>query len=202
MRKIIVNEHLSLDGVIQGPGGPDEDTTGGFELGGWTAKYSDDVSDQSIMEVLNRPYDLLLGRFTYDIWKAYWPFQTGPIPEKFNAINKYVATQSLEEGSWQNTVLLNGDTIQQVKVLKASDGPDLQMWGSADFIQSLLRHSLIDEINLWVYPVVLGKGKRLFAGGTIPGAFKLSKHAVSGTNVFIATYIPNGEVQIGQAGAD
>ena len=202
MRKIIINEHMTLDGVIQGPGGPEEDRTGGFELGGWSATYSDDVTQQSIFEVLNEDYDLLLGRFTYGIWAPYWPMQAGPIAEKFNQIKKFVATQTFTEGIWQGTILLTGDTLEQVKTLKASDGPDLHMWGSADFIQTLLQHNLIDRMNLWTYPVILGKGKKLFAEGTMPVGMQMTKHAVSSTGVVCATYEPIGDVPIGDATKD
>lgn len=192
---------MSLDGVIQAPGGPDEDTTGGFELGGWSVTQWDSIMEQAMAEGMQQPYDLLLGRFTYDIWAPYWPSITnGPIAEKFNRINKYVGTQTLREASWQGTTLLNGDTIQQVRELKATDGIDLQMFGSANFIQSLLRHGLIDQMNIWIYPVVLGKGKRLFAEGTVPGSFKLTKYVVSTTGVIIGTYEPDGEVPVGIAG--
>jgi dihydrofolate reductase len=202
MRRIIINEHLSLDGVIQGPGGPDEDTSGGFELGGWSAKYGDEISGKSMMDAMAENYDLLLGRVTFDIWEPYWPNQSGPIADKFNGIKKYVATKTRTESSWEGTVLLNGDTIEQVKALKASDGPDLHMWGSADFIQSLFENGLIDKMNLWIYPVVLGKGKKLFAGGTMPGGFKLVKHAVASTGLICTSYETNGEVLIGNAGEE
>jgi dihydrofolate reductase len=202
MRRIIINEHLSLDGVMQGPGGPDEDRTGGFELGGWSAKHADDITRQSLSEALQEDYDLLLGRFTYEIWAPFWPHQTGPIAEKFNGIKKYVATRTLTEASWDGTVLLTEDAIEQLKALKASDGPDLHMWGSAEFIQSLLQNHLIDRINLWIYPVVLGKGKKLFADGTVPSGLKLTKHAVSSTGVICASYEPDGEVRVGNASED
>ena len=192
MRRIIINEHLSLDGVIQGPGGADEDRSGGFELGGWTARFSDDVTGKTIIETINQPYDLLLGRVTYQIWEPYWPFQKGPIADKFNGIKKYVATQTLTESAWEGTVLLHGDTIEQVKALKVSDGPDLHIWGSANFIQSLLENGLIDQMNLWIYPIVLGSGKKLFAHGTLPASFKLAKHAVSPMGVFVGTYEVDG----------
>jgi dihydrofolate reductase len=198
MRRIIINEHLTLDGVIQGPGGTDEDTADGFDLGGWTAKYGDDISGKSIMDAIQGDYDLLLGRVTYQIWEPYWPFQKGPVAEKFNAIRKYVATQTLTSSSWQGTVLLNGDTIEQVKALKASDGTDLHIWGSGHFIQSLFENGLIDQMNLWIYPVVLGKGKKLFAGGALPGGFKLVKHAVASTGLIFASYESNGEVLLGE----
>lgn len=200
MRKIIVNEFMSLDGVIQGPGGPEEDTSNGFALGGWTAPLSDASTQKAIGERMQQEYDLLLGRFTYDIWAAYWPFQNGPMADKFNGIKKYVATQTLQQASWEGTVLLNGDTIAAVKELKNSDGPDLQMWGSANFIQSLLQHQLIDRLHLMIFPLALGTGKKLFAGGLVPGSFKLTQHTVSSTGVIMATYEPNGEVLIGHAG--
>jgi dihydrofolate reductase len=200
MRKIIINEFMSLDGVIQGPGGPDEDTTNGFKLGGWSATQWDETMHQVMAGQMYKDYDLLLGRFTYDIWAPYWPFQKSPIAEKFNGIKKYVATQTLKEASWEGTILLNGDTIEQVKALRASDGIDLQMWGSADFIQSLLRYGLIDEMNIWIFPLLLGKGKKLFQEGAVPGNFKLTNHAVSTTGVILTTYEPNGEVPIGHAG--
>lgn len=201
MRRIITNEFMSLDGVIQGPGGPDEDTTGGFELGGWSVTQWDAHMEQFMDEIMNQDYDLLLGRFTYDIWAPYWPkVDNNPIAVKFNRITKYVATRTLTEASWNGTVLLNGDTIAQVKELKAGDGPDLQMWGSADFIQSLRRHGLIDQMNIFIYPVVLGKGKKLFADGTVRGNFKMTRHIVSTTGVIIGVYEPDGEVPVGVAG--
>lgn len=201
MRKIITTTFMSLDGVIQGPGGPEEDTTGGLELGGWSVTQWDDLMQQVMSEEIAKPYDLLLGRFTYNIWAPYWPsIRNSPIAEKFNQVKKYVATQTLTEASWQETILLNGDTIAQVKALKATEGVDLQMWGSANFIQSLLQHRLIDRMDIWIFPVVLGKGKKLFAEGTVPGNFKLTKHAVSTTGVFLTTYEPDGEVPIGRAG--
>jgi len=202
MRRIIINEHLSLDGVIQGPGGPDEDTSGGFELGGWSANYADEVTRESLFAALNADYDLLLGRVTFGIWEPYWPKQDGPIAEKFNRIKKYVATKTLSEASWEGTVLLNGDTTEQIKELKASDGPDLHIWGSADFIQTLFQNGLVDQMNVWIYPVVLGKGKRLFAEGTLPSGLKMIQHAVSSTGVICASFEFNGEVPVGNAADD
>ena len=191
---------MSLDGVIQGPGGPQEDTSNGFALGGWSATQWDETMQQIMTERMQMNYDLLLGRFTYDIWAAYWPFQNDQIAAKFNGITKYVATQTLQEASWENTILLNGDTIEQLKALKDSEGADLQMWGSADFIQSLLRHALIDQMNIWIFPLMLGKGKRLFREDTPPGNFKLTQHTLSSTGVILTTYEPNGEVPTGLAG--
>jgi len=200
MRRIIINEFMSLDGVIQGPGGPDEDRSNGFELGGWSVTQWDHNMQQVMTKRMQMEYDLLLGRFTYEIWAPYWPFQNGPIADKFNSIKKYVATQTLKEASWKNTVLLNGDTIEQVKALKASDGIDLQMYGSAGFIQSLLQYGLIDQMNIWIFPVVLGKGKKLFREETVPGSFKLISYTVSATGVIMTSYEPNGEVPVGVAG--
>ncbi|WP_031528151.1 dihydrofolate reductase family protein [Dyadobacter crusticola] len=201
MRKIIINEFMTLDGVIQGPGGPNEDTTNGFDLGGWVAKKSDEISDKILMDIMIQPYDLLLGRFTYEIWEPYWPAQTGPIAEKFSQVKKYVASRTRKEGSWEGTVFLYGDAVEQVKALKAEEGgPDLQMWGSADFIQSLLQNGLIDQMNIFIHPVILGKGKKLFQDGIMPGNFKLTKHTVSTTGVILGTYEADGKVQFGNAG--
>ncbi|TLV02755.1 dihydrofolate reductase family protein [Dyadobacter luticola] len=198
MRRIIMNEHLTLDGVIQGPGGPDEDTSGGFELGGWSAPFGDEVTGKTVMATLEQPFDLLLGRVTYKIWEPFWPFQSGPIADKFNSIKKYVATQTLTETSWGNTILLNGDTLEQIKELKATDGPDLQIWGSGNFVQTLLQNGLIDQMNIWLYPVVLGKGKRLFEGAAVPGNFKLTKNVVSDKGVIVSTYEADGKVKLGR----
>jgi dihydrofolate reductase len=191
---------MSLDGVIQGPGGPEEDLSNGFKLGGWSATQWDDIMEQVMAERMDEDYDLLLGRFTYGIWAPYWPSQKSPIADKFNRIKKYVATQTLQEASWAGTILLNGDTIEQVKALKSEPGINLQMWGSANFIQSLLLHGLIDQMNIWIFPVVLGKGKKLFQEDTFSANFKLTQHKVSKTGVILTTYEPNGEVPIGKAG--
>ncbi|ACT92601.1 dihydrofolate reductase family protein [Dyadobacter fermentans] len=198
MRKIITNTFATLDGVIQAPGGPEEDRAGGFELGGWSFHYWDEIMGQVMDEGMSRPYDLLLGRKTYDIFAAHWPFmENDPTAEQFNACNKYVATQTLKDATWQNTVLLNGDTLAQLKALKSEDGIDLQVHGSADFIQTLLRHNLIDEMNIWIFPLVIGQGKKLFANGTVPSNLKLTKHSVSSTGVIMTTYVPDGEIKVG-----
>ena len=201
MKRIIVYEFMSLDGVIQGPGGPEEDTSGDFRLGGWTATQWDDQMQQAMAARMQQPFDLLLGRFTYDIWAPYWPFvKDGSISAPFNRATKYVATQTLKSGSWEKTVLLNDNTIDKVAALKKEDGKDLHMYGSADFIQSLLKHGLIDDLNLWIFPVVLGKGKKMFADDTFSGNFKLTQHVLSTTGVILTTYQPNGEVPVGTAG--
>jgi len=158
---------------------------------------------QVMGEGMSQPYDLLLGRKTYDIFAAHWPFiENDPTAEQFNACTKYVATQTLKEASWQNTELLNGDTVAQIKALKATDDVDLQVHGSCDFIQTLLRHNLIDEMNIWIFPLVIGHGKKLFAGGTIPSNLKLTKHAISRTGVIITTYVPDGEIKTGSFALD
>jgi dihydrofolate reductase len=201
MRKIIVYEFMSLDGVIQGPGGPDEDTSGDFKLGGWSVTQWDDLMEQAMASRMQQPFDLLLGRFTYDLWAAYWPFvKDGKISSPFNRATKYVGTQTLKEGSWEKTVLLNNNTIEQLTALKAEDGKDLHMYGSADFIQSLLKYGLIDELNLWIFPVVLGSGKKMFSDKTFSRNFKVTKYALSTTGVVLATYQPGGDVPVGRAG--
>lgn len=201
MRKIIVYEFMSLDGVIQGPGGPNEDTSGNFTLGGWTATQWDDRMEQAMAARMQKPFDLLLGRFTYDIWAPYWPVvKDGAISGPFNRATKFVGTKTLKSGSWERTILLNSDTINQVAALKKEDGKDLHMYGSADFIQSLLNHGLIDELNLWIFPVVLGKGKKMFADETFSRNFKVTQHAMSKTGVMLTTYQPDGEVPLGRAG--
>jgi dihydrofolate reductase len=187
MRKVIVLEHMSLDGVIQGQGGPHEDTSGGFTLGGWSAPYSDEVLGTALRRQMSRPFDLLLGRKTFDIWEHYWP-RHGDIWPGVNTATKYVASTTRTSSEWQPTVFLNGDVPAAVAALKQEDGPDLNVWGSGDLIQTLLGHDLVDAFRLMIYPVTLGGGKRLFAGGTLPAAFRVSEGVVSPSGVVIATY--------------
>jgi dihydrofolate reductase len=197
MRKIIVLSFISLDGVMQAPGGPTEDTSGGFKYGGWTFPYFDEVASTEMSEQIKPPFDLLLGKTTYDIWVAYWPHQSGPIADPFNACVKYVASHEPFEPTWQNTTVLTGDVVSQVKQLKSADGPDLQVHGSGNFIQSLLKHDLVDELWLKIFPVTLGPGKKLFAEGTIPAAFKLTDSKVSPLGVIFANYQREGQVKTG-----
>jgi dihydrofolate reductase len=200
MRKIIVLSFITLDGVMQAPGGPGEDTSGGFEYGGWTVPYFDDFSGQVIDEQTGHPFDLLLGRKTYDIFAGYWPHQdesTTPFARKFNKARKYVASHSLIKLDWNNSVLLQEDIVEEIKKLKAEDGPELQVYGSGDFIQTLLKNDLVDELWLKIFPVTLGMGKRLFTDGGIPAAFKLTDSKVSPKGVIIANYERAGEVQTG-----
>jgi dihydrofolate reductase len=201
MRKITAATFVSLDGVMQAPGGPEEDPTGGFKFGGWTFPYFDEALGTSMGEIFEKPFDLLLGRKTYDIFAAYWPQYKGgpdaPIAEAFNKVTKYVASRSKRKFDWNNSQWLGEDTVASLKKIKAGDGPDLLIQGSGDLIQTLLKHGLIDEFTVLVFPVLLGKGKRLFAEGTVPFALKLVKSQSYPTGVIVATYRPDGEVRTG-----
>ncbi|MEZ4614820.1 MAG: dihydrofolate reductase family protein [Caldilineaceae bacterium] len=194
MRKLIVLEHLSLDGVIQGPGGPEEDTSGGFTYGGWVGPFSDEVSGTALRKQMNMPFDLLLGRKTFDIWEPYWPHH-GDIWPNVNKATKYVASNSRTSSEWQPSVFLRGDVAEKVANLKQESGPDLHVWGSGDFLQTLIKHDLVDLFWLMIYPVTLGSGKRLFAAGTIPAAFKVTDSVVSPSGVIVVSYERNGELK-------
>jgi len=187
LRRIIVHEHLSLDGVIQGPGGPDEDPSGGFALGGWIRKYSDPILGDRLRGQMNSPFDLLLGRKTYDIWAPYWPQHPDAWPNA-NRATKYVASNSVTSGSWHPTTVLSGDIVTQIEALKRQPGPDLHVWGSTNLVQTLLKHDLLDAFWLLIYPLTLGVGKRLFAAGTIPLEFRLRESTVTPSGVLSATY--------------
>jgi dihydrofolate reductase len=198
MRKIIAGVFQSLDGVMQSPGAPEEDPTGGFTLGGWSATLWDEVMGQQMDGLMGGDFDLLLGRNTYDIFAAYWPFQSGdPIGEKFDAVTKYVVTSSTEPLGWANSVAINGDAAAGIAKVKASEGPDLLIQGSTKLYPALLEAGLIDRLFLMTFPVVLGGGKRLFADGVKPGAMRLVESTASTTGVIIATYEPAGPVPIG-----
>ncbi|MER8488585.1 dihydrofolate reductase family protein [Mesorhizobium australicum] len=197
MRKIIAATFVSLDGVMQAPGGPEEDPVGGFEFGGWTFHYFDEVGGAAMEELFSRPFALLLGRRTYDIFAAYWPYQKDPIADAFNPATKYVATHRPDTLTWQNTHALGPDIITALRRLKQEDGPDLLIQGSGDLIQTLLTNGLIDEIRLMIFPLLLGKGKRLFGDTAMPAAFKLVKSRTSTTGVIIATYERAGEIKVG-----
>jgi dihydrofolate reductase len=196
MRKIIVLSFISLDGVMQAPGGPTEDTSGDFKFGGWTVPYFDEAAGKLMDEQMTKPFDLLLGRKTYDIFAGYWPQHVDAWPQADKAV-KYVASHSLEKGSWEKTVILNGDVVEELKKLKASDGPDLQVHGSGNFIQTLLKHDLVDEMWLKIFPLTLGKGKKLFAEGTIPAAFTLIDSQTTPSGVIFTNYKRAGEVKTG-----
>ena len=196
MRKIIVLTFLSLDGVMQGPGGPTEDTSGNFTYGGWTVPYFDEFLGNIMGEQMGQPFDLLLGRKTFEIFASYWPQHVEEGPEINNA-TKYVASNTLTSHEWQKSVFLSGNVADEIKKLKAQDGLDLQVHGSAELIQTLLEHDLVDEFWLKIFPVTLGAGKRLFDQGTIPAAFALVDSKTSPSGVIIATLKRAGEVKTG-----
>ncbi|MER8595633.1 dihydrofolate reductase family protein [Mesorhizobium sp. M1182] len=198
MRKIIAATFVSLDGVMQAPGGPQEDPVGGFKFGGWTFHYWDDVMGAAMGETFSKPFALLLGRKTYDIFAAHWPYQKNdPIADSFNAVTKYVATHRPDSLSWQNSQPLGSDVVATLRRMKQEDGPDLLIQGSSELIQTLLANDLIDEISLLIFPLVLGKGKKLFGSGTIPAAFKLTRSQASTTGVIMASYERSGEIKTG-----
>lgn len=187
MRKLIVLEHITLDGVIQAPGGPEEDPSGGFAHGGWIASYSDAVLGTALRKQMNSPFDLLLGRKTFDIWEPYWPHHADIWPG-VNTATKYVASNTLTSSTWQTTVFLSGDVAEKVAHLKQQPGPDLHVWGSGHLLQTLIQHNLVDVFWLMMYPLTLGGGKRLFAEGTIPTSFKVTESQVTPSGVIVVNY--------------
>ena len=199
MRTLAVTTFVSLDGVMQAPGGPDEDPTGGFTKGGWAVNYFDE-------EMMNRSsgtsYELLLGRGTYEIFAAHWPYDEGTIADHLNSTRKHVASATLDRVEWNNSTLIPGDVADYVRALKREDGPEIQVHGSPGLIQTLLEHDLVDEFRMWIFPVTLGSGKRLFDAGAIPVAMKLIDNSVSTTGVTINTYARAGEIQIGEMDFD
>jgi dihydrofolate reductase len=196
MRKIIVLSFITLDGVMQGPGGPTEDTSGNFTYGGWTVPYFDEFLGGIMAEQMSKPFDLLLGRKTFEIFASYWPDHEEEGPG-INQANKYVASNTLTEHEWRKSVFLSGDVVEEIKKLKGQDGPDLQVHGSGNLIQTLLEHDLVDEFWLKIFPVTLGMGKRLFGNGTIPASFTLIDAKSSQSGVIIATFKRAGEVKTG-----
>lgn len=198
MRKLVVSTFMSLDGVMQGPGGPEEDPSGGFTHGGWSVNYWDDAMGQTMGESFSRPFDLLLGRKTYEIFAAHWPYVTDdPAADTLNAAVKHVASTTLAKVEWNNSTLLQGDVPAAVAALKAQDGPDLSVQGSGNLIQTLLQHDLVDEFRVWTFPVVLGGGKRLFGEGAVPAALRVTDARTSGTGVLMTTYERAGEIDYG-----
>lgn len=196
MRKLIVLSFITLDSVMQAPGGPEEDVAGGFKYGGWAVPYFDDFLGEVMAEQMSKPFDLLLGRKTFEIFAAYWPQHADEGPE-INRATKYVASNTLTAHPWSKSVFLRGDIEGEIKKLKQSSGADLQVHGSGNLIQTLLKHDLIDAFWLKIFPVTLGKGKRLFAEGTLPAAFELSDSKVSPQGVIIANYERAGAVKTG-----
>ena len=203
MRKLIVGTCLTLDGVMQAPGGPEEDDSDGFTLGGWSVNYWDDKMAQVMGESMSSRFDLLLGRKTYDIFAAYWPNapeEAGGKP--LNDATKYVVSRSQPKLEWGEAVMIEGDAAEGIAALKSGDGPELQVHGSGNLIQTLMRHNLVDEYRLWVFPVVIGSGKRLFSDGTIPTGLNLVDSTVSTTGVVIGIYEPAGEIVTGSFALD
>jgi dihydrofolate reductase len=193
MRNIIVLEHISLDGVIQAPGGPDEDTSDGFAYGGWIVPYSDAILGTVLRRQMNMPFDLLLGRKTFEIWAPYWPQHADAWP-RVNAATKYVASNTMISGEWQPSVFLNGDIAEKVAEIKQQQGPDLHVWGSGNLIQTLIKHDLVDSFWLMIYPITLGDGKRLFADGTIPMSFKVTASKVTPSGIIVVNYDRAGAI--------
>lgn len=197
MRKLVVSTFVTLDGVMQAPGGPEEDPANGFSSGGWSVNYWDDLMNQAMSEFMAKPFDLLLGRKTYEIFAAYWPYTNEPGADLLNNARKYVASRTLNKVGWNNSTLIKGDVVQEIRKLKEQDGPELQVHGSSNFIQTLLKHNLVDEFHVWIFPVVTGYGKRLFDQGTVPSGLKLIDSKTSSTGVILATYEPGGALKTG-----
>ena len=197
MRKINVLEFMTLDGVIQAGGGPEEDTSGGFAHGGWQATFNDEVSGTLMKKQMNLPFDLLLGRKTFDIWAPFWPKHAEFWPAVMTA-TKYVASNTLTSHDWQPTVFLDGDIVEKINKLKDTPGPNLHVYGSANLVQTLLKHDLVDALWLKIYPLTLGSGKRLFVDGTIPAAFKVTESTVTPGGIIFVNYERAGAVTTGR----
>ena len=189
---------VTLDGIMQAPGGPDEDTSGNFTQGGWSVGYWDDFMGKVMGEQMGKPYDLLLGRKTYEIFAAYWPkAKDNPGADGLNKAKKYVVSRTLRKLDWNNSTLLTGNIPEEIRKLKREDGHELQVHGSSNLIQTLLKHDLVEEFRLKIYPVTVGHGKRLFGDGTMPASFKLLENKTSTTGVVVATYRREGEIKTG-----
>jgi len=196
MRKIIVLTFITLDGVMQAPGGPEEDTSSGFKYGGWSAPYGDEVSGK-VMRKQMEPTDILLGRKTFEIFASYWPAHADYWPG-INSVKKYVLSNTMKESDWENSVFLT--SVADIEKLKNSEGSDIKVWGSGELVQLLLKHGLVDELWLKIYPVLLGKGKKLYSDETIPAVFKLTESHVTPSGVIFANYLRDGEVKTGTIG--
>lgn len=193
MRKVIAITHVTLDGVMQSPGGPEEDPRGGFTQGGWIEPFFDEALDEALGEIMSVEFDLLLGRRTYEIFAAYWPYAgDNPIAKAFNKATKYVVTNRLDRFDWANTHSISGSAVDEIRRLKTSEGPELHIWGSSELLQTLIAAELIDEFRIWVFPLVLGKGKRLFENGVPPRALTLVESRSAPRGVLLNTYRPAG----------
>jgi dihydrofolate reductase len=198
MRKVIVISHITLDGVLQAMGGPEEDTSGDFAYGGWVAPYADEVVGGVVRREMNMPFDLLIGRVTFDIWAPYWPHHAD-VWQGVNTATKYIASNTITSHEWQPSVFLSGDIAAEVATLKQQEGPDIHVYGSGNLIQTLLKHDLVDAFWLKIYPLTLGEGKKLFEDGTMPAAFKVTESKVSPKGVILVTYERAGDVTTGTA---
>lgn len=199
MRKIIAITQLTIDGVMQAPGGPEEDPTNGFNLGGWAMPFGDETLQQAINETMAGEFDMLLGRRTYEIFAGYWPHKNGPIAKAFNKATKYVVTESLKQLDWKKSLQIAGNVVDEIRALKSSDGPELHVWGSSGLLQTLIAADLVDEYRFWIVPVVLGEGKRLFQNGVPPRVLSLVETRSTPKGVLMNTYRPAGPVQWGPA---
>lgn len=197
MRDLITTTFVTLDGIMQAPGGPEEDESDGFKWGGWSVNYWDDMMGEVMGGIMGKPFDLLLGRKTYEIFAAYWPHTTEPGADALNNARKYVVSRTLDRVDWNNSTLVKGDAVEEIRKLKEMDGPEMQVHGSGNLIQTLLKNNLIDRMHVWIFPVAIGDGKRLFGEGTNPSGLKLVDSKVSSTGVIIATYEPMGELKTG-----
>ena len=202
MRELVVLTFMTLDGVMQAPGGPEEDPSGGFEAGGWSVPHFDEALEQAMGEQMDKPFDLLLGRRTYEIFAAHWAYDQGPTADALNSATKHVASRTLGELEWQNSRLIEGDVAEGVAELKRQDGPELQVHGSSNLLQTLLAADLVDELKLKTYPITVGPGKRLFGDGAIPARFKLVDGSISPSGVVIGTYRRAGDIEIGSFAFD
>lgn len=198
MRRIIAITQVTLDGVMQGPGGPEEDPSNGFTDGGWAMSFMDERLGKVINETMAGEFDMLLGRRTYEIFAGYWPKQSGTIANAFNKATKHVVTRTLDHLDWKNSQRIAGDVVDGIRRLKGSDGPELHVWGSSELLQALIAADLVDEYRMWIAPVVLGKGKRLFENGAPPRGLSLVSTQSTSTGVLLNTYRPAGSVPKGK----
>lgn len=193
MRKIIAITHVTLDGIMQAPGGPEEDRSGGFAHGGWAMRFSDEAGGEAIDKIMSGEFDLLLGRRTYEIFAAYWPYKgDNPIAKAFNRATKHVVSRRLDRLDWENSRRIGGDAVDGIRKLKTADGPELHIWGSSELLQTLTAADLVDEFRVWVYPVILGTGKRLFEKGVPPRGLNLVESQRTPAGVLLNTYRPAG----------
>lgn len=193
---------MTMDGVLQAPGGPEEDRTNGFKYGGWQFPYWDEQMDKTLSKIMSTPFDLLLGRRTYEIFAAHWPYQHDEISKIFNRINKYVVATTPIDLSWNNSILINKDVVNELKKRKKQDGPDLLVHGSGRLVQTLMSNHLVDVLHTWIFPITLGEGKKLFQEGTQAQQWKMTDSIVSATGTIIASYVPDGEVKCGSFVSD